>query len=253
MSENNADRISIHMIHSPFGEGSKGVALKTGAFVASFGFLIALGAVTAGKSYAFPYAPGETLDPACHPTDANCSVQIPSFTPSGDLSGNATSQTVIGLQGHPVDSTTPTSSQVLQWNGSAWTPETLSTSTGTNYWSSTSTGIYYNASGSVAIGATVVASSLNNQTGTAYTLTTADNGRILTFTNAGAITLTVPLGLPVGFSCLVVQLGVGAVTPTASGTTIVQRQSLTKTAGQYAIATLLSYVPDTFILAGDLQ
>ena len=110
--------------------------------------------IGAGLAYAaLPYAPGQTLDPTCHPGEPNCTVQV--FAASGDLSGSSTRQTVIGLQGNPVASTTPTSSQVLQWNGSAWAPATLSASTSTNYWSATSSGIYYNASGSVSVGTTV--------------------------------------------------------------------------------------------------
>ena len=41
---------------------------------------------------------------------------------SGDLSGSATSQTVIGLQSRPVSSSAPGSGEVLKWNGSAWAP-----------------------------------------------------------------------------------------------------------------------------------
>src|ERR1035441_6009226 len=87
--------------------------------------------IGAGLAYAaLPYAPGQTLDPACHPGEPNCTVQV--FAASGDLSGSSTHQTVIGLQGNPIASTTPTSSQVLQWNGSAWAPSTLSVGTSTN-------------------------------------------------------------------------------------------------------------------------
>jgi hypothetical protein len=132
---------------------------------------------------------------------------------------------------------------------------------GTNYWSATSTGVYYNASGSVAIGTTAISptngitgpSSVNAQTGTSYTLAATDNGKVLTFNNSSSITLTVPTGLGAGFNCLIVQLGAGTVTPTISGTTIYQRQSLTQTAGQYAIATLVAIAPDTYVLGGDLQ
>lgn len=100
---------------------------------------------------------------------------------------------------------------------------------------------------------TVNSNGINAQTGTTYTLQASDNGKVITLSNASAITLTVPAGLPVGFSCLIIQLGAGAVTPTASSTTLQQRQSFTKTAGQYAIATLVSYTTNTFILSGDLQ
>lgn len=95
--------------------------------------------------------------------------------------------------------------------------------------------------------------STNPQTGTSYTLVSGDNGKIVTLNNASAITLTVPSGLGAGFNCLIVQLGAGQVTPTASSTTLHNRQSFTKTAGQYAVATLAAYVADTFVLGGDLQ
>ncbi|MFH1110976.1 MAG: hypothetical protein V1790_17525 [Planctomycetota bacterium] len=83
--------------------------------------------------------------------------------------------------------------------------------------------------------------------------TSSDNGKILTFNNAAAITLTIPASLGIGFNALIVQLGVGNVTPTVSSTTLYQRQAYTKTAGAYAVASLLSYVADIFVLSGDLQ
>ncbi len=48
------------------------------------------------------------------------------FTAGGDLSGTATNQTVIGLQGRPVSALAPASGQFLEWSGAAWTPTTLS-------------------------------------------------------------------------------------------------------------------------------
>lgn len=46
------------------------------------------------------------------------------FTAGGDLSGTSTLQTVIGLQGKPVSTLTPSSGNVLTWNVSTgWTPE----------------------------------------------------------------------------------------------------------------------------------
>ncbi len=88
---------------------------------------------------------------------------------------------------------------------------------------------------------------------TTYTLSAADNGKIITLDNAGAITLTVP-SLFAGFNCMIVQLGDGQVTLTAlSGVTISNRTSLTKTAGKYAIATLIALTSTLFISAGDMQ
>lgn len=86
---------------------------------------------------------------------------------------------------------------------------------------------------------------------TSRTLRRADNGTLLYFTAGSAVTLTVPAGLGRGFNCLIVQGGAGAVTPTASGTTIENRSSFTETAGQYALCTLVAVAVDTFIFAGD--
>ncbi len=97
-----------------------------------------------------------------------------------------------------------------------------------------------------------IAANVNAQTGTSYTLQDSDNGKVITLNNSSAITLTVPSGLSAGFNCLVVQLGAGPITFTASGTTIYNRSSQTKTAGQYAIATLVSYTTNTFITSGDM-
>jgi len=93
---------------------------------------------------------------------------------------------------------------------------------------------------------------INTIAGTTYTVLPSDNGAILSFTNGGAITLTVPSGLSTEFSCGIIQAGAGQVTPTAAtGVTISNRQSQTKTAGQYAFMSLTSIAQDIYILAGD--
>jgi len=58
---------------------------------------------------------------------------------------------------------------------------------------------------------------VNNQTGTSYTILITDAGKTITFNNASPIAVEVPDGLPVGFKCLLVQVGAGTVTATASG------------------------------------
>lgn len=87
--------------------------------------------------------------------------------------------------------------------------------------------------------------------GTSRTLGASDNGAVLMFTSATAVTLTVPTGLDVGFSVTVIQAGAGQITFTASGTTINNRQSHTKTAGQWAVASLIQRTTNNFVLAGD--
>jgi len=93
--------------------------------------------------------------------------------------------------------------------------------------------------------------SINDQTGTTYTLLSSDNGKVVVVDNASAVTVTVPSGLGAGFNCSFVQKGAGQVSFSASSTTINNRQSHTKINAQYGVASLLAYAADTFVLAGD--
>ena len=97
----------------------------------------------------------------------------------------------------------------------------------------------------------LVGVSTNAQTGTSYILEASDWGRLVTCTNAAAITLWVPAGLPAGFRCRIAQGGAGRVTVTADGTTVSNRQSQTKTAGQHAVVELVGTALDTYLLFGD--
>lgn len=45
---------------------------------------------------------------------------------NGDLTGSNVSQTVVGLQNKPIDSTIPTTGQILEYNGTKWIPANLS-------------------------------------------------------------------------------------------------------------------------------
>jgi hypothetical protein len=90
----------------------------------------------------------------------------------------------------------------------------------------------------------------NAQTGTTYTLLTSDNGKVVTLNNASPVTVTVPVGLGASFSCGLLQLGVGQVTVLPSGVTLNSYNALTKTAGRYAMASLLAPVANSFVLSG---
>ena len=93
--------------------------------------------------------------------------------------------------------------------------------------------------------------SINDQTGTTYTLVAGDNGKVVVLNNASAVTVTVPSGLGKGFNCSFVQKGAGQVSFAASSTTINNRQSHTKINAQYGVASIVAYAADTFVLAGD--
>ena len=71
------------------------------------------------------------------------------------------------------------------------------------------------------------------------------------FNNSSAITVTVPAGLTLGFACTILQLGTGQITFSASSTTINNRNSHTKTAGQHSRVGLMHYSTDVYNLGGD--
>lgn len=64
---------------------------------------------------------------------------------------------------------------------------------------------------------------INAQTGTTYTIVAADRGKLITFSNASAVAVTLPqagtAGFEAGFWCKVVNLGAGTVTITPTTST----------------------------------
>lgn len=98
---------------------------------------------------------------------------------------------------------------------------------------------------------------LNAQTGTTYTLVLADAHKLVTLSNASAITLTVPPNSSVAFETgdqvNLLQLGAGQVTVAAgSGVTLRSEGSKVKLSGQYALATLVKIGTDEWVLVGNL-
>jgi len=87
-----------------------------------------------------------------------------------------------------------------------------------------------------------------------YSLLPTDSGKILNVTAATAITITAPNTLPVGFYCTIRQQGAGVVTFAGSGGMVVQnRQSQLRSAGQFALCSLVVAVANTITLGGDTQ
>ena len=83
-----------------------------------------------------------------------------------------------------------------------------------------------------------------------YSLTATDNGKIIQSTSAGAITITIPSGLPAGFNCTVVQMGAGQITFAG---TYLNRGNFTKTASQYAIVSILHMGSNNIIVSGEMS
>jgi hypothetical protein len=98
---------------------------------------------------------------------------------------------------------------------------------------------------------------LNAQTGTTYTFVASDAGKLVTLSNASAITLTIPpnssVALAIGTSIDITQLSAGQVTIAAgAGVTINSTPSL-KLRTQYSSATCIKTATDTWLVVGDLQ
>lgn len=91
------------------------------------------------------------------------------------------------------------------------------------------------------------------ESGTTRTLSAADNGKVIYCTSGSAVTITTATGLGAGFSCMVIQGGAGQITfAQGTSTTRVSYGAFYKTAGQYAVVSVVSPVADTFVLGGNL-
>ena len=96
---------------------------------------------------------------------------------------------------------------------------------------------------------------LNAQTGTTYTLLLTDAHKLVTLSNASAITLTVPTNASVAFEIgdqvNLLQLGAGQVTVSGAGVTFRSEGSKLKLKAQYAAATLIKIGTDEWVLVGN--
>src|SRR5690606_21862268 len=99
---------------------------------------------------------------------------------------------------------------------------------------------------------------VNAQTGTTYTLVLTDAGKLLTFSNGSAITVTIPANSSVDFDAGTViaaaQLGAGTVTITGDTGVTVNGTSggSVELSGQYATASLTQLSDDTWLVSGGL-
>lgn len=113
---------------------------------------------------------------------------------------------------------------------------------------------YQRASGQAISSASAAVSS---QSGTSYTAVLADANTFVRFTNASAISFTIPpnssVAFPVGTVIEVEQAGAGALSFVAgSGVTLNSRSSDLTLAGQYAVAFAKKVATDTWTVNGDL-
>lgn len=99
---------------------------------------------------------------------------------------------------------------------------------------------------------------LNAQTGTTYTLVAGDSGKLVTMSNASAITLTIPPSVfAIGEQINIAQTGAGQVTFAQGAGVTIQSIGATSTAPkiskQYGAATVICTASNTFLIIGGLS
>jgi len=96
---------------------------------------------------------------------------------------------------------------------------------------------------------------INAQTGTTYTPVLADNGKLVTLSNASPITLTVPtntsVAYPIGAQINIEAIGAGQVT-VVGDTGVTVNGTGTKLRAQWSAGTLIKLGTDSWTLVGDL-
>lgn len=119
---------------------------------------------------------------------------------------------------------------------------------GTGGGGSLSTGSSYPITSSWANNLTITSSA---QTTGSYTLVAGDYGKVITFTNATTNSIVIPSGLPTNFNVVLVSISTGSVLVTGSGVALYNANNSYRLSSRYAMAYLVGYLPDSYILSGD--
>lgn len=97
---------------------------------------------------------------------------------------------------------------------------------------------------------------LNNQTGTTYTLAASDANLLVTLSNANPIAVTIPtnasIPIATGTQIDLIQIGAGKVTFSGAGVTINSKSGYKSISAQWVAVTLIKTDTDVWLLIGDL-
>lgn len=181
-------------------------------------------------------------------TSGTTTVQATAIAGTTTLTLPAATDTLVGR------ATTDTLTNKNLTSGTNTFPSTLVTTTGTQ--TLTNKTIDYNSNTITNLPAANLDITLNAQTGTTYTLVASDKNKLVTLSNASAITLTVPtnasVAYAVGSQINIQQIGAGQVT-VAGDTGVTVNGTGTKLRAQWSAATLLKTATDSWTLIGDIQ
>jgi hypothetical protein len=182
----------------------------------------------------------------------NTAIQPDTLTAKGDTyiatAAGAVTRLAVGTNGQVLTADS-TQAKGVKWD----TPASLPSQTGNS-------GKYLSTDGTTTSWAAAVATlnvTFNAQTGTTYSLVSGDVNKLVTLSNAGAITLTVPNGVfTTGQQINIQQIGVGQVTVVSDGTTVLTSTGATSTApalrSRYSAATIICTSSNNFTVIGDI-
>ena len=135
------------------------------------------------------------------------------FAPVTGLSGSTALATAAGLLVYNTNTTGTAPNNVVPgyyyWNGTLWTQ--------------ISNGLIVDASKA-----------------TSFSVAVADNNKLFLISSSTAVTVTIPTGLPIGFSCQFIQTGAGGITLLGSSVTLNSANGLTSRSQNSAVGLVMS-------------
>jgi hypothetical protein len=103
------------------------------------------------------------------------------------------------------------------------------------------------------VGGAVAYPASGSQSGTSYTVQTSDFNKLISMTSTSSSSVTIPTGLPNGWSCRIMQGG-GTVTFTAAaGVTLRSTFSYKRSQTQWGVVTITSLGSNVYSLSGNLK
>ena len=108
---------------------------------------------------------------------------------------------------------------------------------------------YYNGSTWIQISTGLI---IDNSKAAGFTLGATDNNKVFLITSASAVTVTVPNTLPVGFSCQIIQGGVGTITMAGSSVTLNSSNGLTTRATNSVIGLVMNATTTGFVMGDSI-